>query len=256
MNKLFGYRDLLTYRVLFEARKDARQFYMGALWWILEPAAQIAVLYLVFGVLLQRGGPGFVGFLVVGFVFWRWFDGSCKKGMQAMLSAAPILTQIRLPAWLFPVTDILSVAVRFAIILLLLMLFAVLYSGQFGAAYGFLPPVLLLNLLLVLSIGTLLSVLTPFFPDSIKIVENLFTLLFFCSGIFYDIDKMSSTVSGFLYWNPVAALLNIYRGIMLEGAAPDPNLVMRVLIISLLSFVAALVVYRSCRPRLAKALLH
>lgn len=256
MNHLYGYRDLLTYRVLFEAKKDARQLYMGALWWVLEPAAQIAVLYLVFGILMQRGGPGFVGFLVVGFVFWRWFDSSCKKGMQAMMSAKPILTQVKLPAWLFPVTDILSVAIRFVVILSLLIAFAVLYSGQFGSAYLMLPPLLILNLLLVLSIGTLFATITPFFPDSTKIVENLFTLLFFSSGIFYDISQMGERASELLYLNPVAVLLSSYRGIMLQNEAPSPDMFLRISLAVAITFTLAVLVYRRARPGMAKALLR
>ena len=50
MKYLQDYWDLLSYRILSEARAENRQLYIGFSWWILEPLAYITVLYLVFGV--------------------------------------------------------------------------------------------------------------------------------------------------------------------------------------------------------------
>ena len=49
--------NLLSYRVWADLRNESRQLYIGSFWWILEPLAHMSVLYLVFGVILQRGGP-------------------------------------------------------------------------------------------------------------------------------------------------------------------------------------------------------
>ena len=256
MKHLYSYRDLLAYRVLSEARKEARQFYLGVLWWILEPVAQVVALYLMFGVLLGRGGADYIGFLAVGLVFWRWFESSCLTGMQSMVSATPILTHVHIAAWVFPVTNMLSLAMRFLFVLALLILFATIYSGQFGAAYLALPLTLLLNLVLILSIGTLLSVIPPFFPDSLKIVGNLFMLLFFFSGIFLDISQLGARAANYLYLNPVAVLIDIYRGIMLEGQLPPAEMWIRVTVTTFAAFAAALLVYRVQRRTLTKALLQ
>ena len=173
-----------------------------------------------------------------------------------MVNASPMLTHTRLAAWTFPVTDMLSLAMRFLVVLALLMLFIRVYSGQFGAAYLALPLVLLLNLMLILSIGTLLSVIPPFFPDSAKIIDNLFTLMFFCSGIFFDIGELGSPAADYLYLNPAAVLITMYRSIMLEGQLPAPDMWARVIIATVVAFVMSLLLYRASRRALPKALLR
>jgi lipopolysaccharide transport system permease protein len=256
VNNISNYRDLLVYRVLLGAKNENRQLSMGVLWWVLEPALQMAVLYFVFGVLLLRGGPDFAGFLLVGFVFWRWIDSSVKKASQSLVSAKAIITQVKLPAWIFPISDVLSASLRFLVVLALLIVFAVLYSGQFGAAYLALPLVLALNLAFIFALGTGLAMLPPFFPDSRKIIENIFTLLFFASGIFYDISAIESELTRFLYLHPIAGFLTMYRGIMLEGTTPDSAILASACIATVVIALAALVLYRAGQRNLAKALLQ
>lgn len=256
MKYLRDHWDLISYRVLSEARSENRQLYIGFAWWILEPAAYMAVLYLVFGVVMQRGGPGFAGFLLVGFVFWRWMDGSIKKAAQSLLNAKMILTQVKLPHWIFPLSEVLSSALRFSVVLLLLILFAVVYTGQASWAYVALPALLALNLLFIIELGLLLACIVPFFPDSRKIIDNLFQLLFFCSGIFFDISALSESSAQLLYLNPFAAFLSCYRSILLDGTLPTLELLYSPLVATFLLTILASTTYLRLRDQLPKALLR
>jgi lipopolysaccharide transport system permease protein len=256
LNLIHGYRDLLLYRIVLEAKNETRQMYMGLAWWVLEPLAYMTVMYVVFGLIMQRGGPGFIGFLLVGFVMWRWIDGAVKKSVQSFNAAKPILTQVQLPAWLFPIADALSVTLRFMVVLGLLILFCVFYSGQFGSAYLALPALFALNLVFVLALGLLLSLLPPFFPDSRKIIDNVFTLLFFASGIFFDLSKMDNVFAQYLHYNPIATFLSAYRGIMLDGVAPSLASMEWPVICTAVLVVAAALLYGRLNESLPKALLR
>lgn len=255
--KLFGqYRDLIRFRALLESRIESRQFYFGLLWWIVEPIANLAMMYLVFGIILERGGPGFAGFLLVGFVFWRWIDTCVKKSLASLQSSAAILTQVNLPAWLFPFSDILAATHRFLIILALLSGFCIWYSGSFGWAYLALPLVLFLNLLFLLGFGLTLSLLPPFMPDSRKIIDNLFALLFFASGIFFDIASLEPRIASILYLNPIASFLSAYRMIMLDDQLPSFALLQLPMVLTAVFLTTAAISYHRCQNNLAKVLLR
>ena len=256
MKYLRDHWDLISYRVLSEARSENRQLYIGFAWWILEPAAYMTVLYLVFGVILQRGGPGFAGFLLVGFVFWRWMDGSIKRAAQSLTSAKMILTQVKLPHWIFPLSEVLSAALRFLIVLFLLIVFAIIYTGQASWAYLALPALLALNLLFIFQLGLLLACIVPFFPDSRKIIDNLFQLLFFCSGIFFDIGQLDESSAQLLYLNPFAAFLSCYRDILLNGHTPPIELLYSPIVATVLLTAMASATYLGVRSHLPKALLR
>ena len=53
------YLDLIRYRSYVDLKSESAQSYLGMLWWILDPLFYLAMYYLVFGVILQRGGEGF-----------------------------------------------------------------------------------------------------------------------------------------------------------------------------------------------------
>jgi lipopolysaccharide transport system permease protein len=253
---LRDYRDLVSYRILSEARAESRQLYIGFSWWILEPLAYMIVLYLVFGVIMGRGGPGFIGFLLVGFVFWRWIDSSVKKTAQSFLNAKGIITQVSLPHWLFPLSEVLSGALRFSVVLLILIGFCVVYSGHLGWSYLALPLLLSLNLLFIFSLGLTFACIIPHFPDARKIIDNLFQLLFFASGIFFDVRTLNEKLAEWLLLNPFAAFLLGYREIMLDGSLPSLELLYSPIICTLgLSLVGGVLYLRLGRQR-PKALLR
>lgn len=256
MKFLRDYRDLLTYKILADARSESRQLYMGFAWWIIEPAAHMLVLYLIFGLILERGGPGFVGFLLVGFVFWRWIDSSIKRAAQSLMQARGILTQSNLPKWLFPLSDVLSAGLRFAVVLVLLTIFAVLYTGKLSAAYLYLPGLILLNLCFIFAVGLVLSLVVPYFPDARKLIDNAFQLLFFASGIFFDISRLDANIAQYLYWNPIAVFLSAYRKIMLDGVSPELASLTVPIVCTTLFLLLAVSLYRFLDQSLAKALLR
>jgi len=251
-----AFRDLLLYRLLVEPKAETRQFYLGLGWWVIEPAVYLTVLYLVFGVVLQRGGPGFAGFLLVGFVFFRWIDGCAKHALVSLTASQHIITQVKLPHWLFPLSDILSTSLRFAFILALLIVFCVWYSGYLGWAYLAVVPILILNLGFILGLGLCLSLLPPFFPDSRKIVDNLFALLFFASGIFYDINSLDPLIARYLHFNPIASFISAYRDIMLAGRVPPAELLFWPLVFTLIFLGSAVLGYRRFGSDVAKYLLR
>ena len=256
MKYLRDHWDLLSYRILSDVRAENRQLYIGFSWWILEPLAYLTVLYLVFGVIMERGGPGFIGFLLVGFVFWRWMDSTVKKTAQSFLGAKGIITQVELPHWLFPLSEVLSSTLRFSVVLCLLIGFCIVYTGQAGWAYLALPPLLALNLVFVFSLGLLFASIIPHIPDARKIIDNLFQLLFFASGIFFDVRAVNESIAQILLLNPFAAFLLSYREIMLGGKLPSTQLLYAPLISTVVLLILACFIYQRLHSRRPKALLR
>ena len=71
---LHQHLELVWYKAYADLRAEAARAYLGVLWWVLEPLLYICVFYVVFGILLDRGGQGFVSFMLCGLVVWRWFS--------------------------------------------------------------------------------------------------------------------------------------------------------------------------------------
>ena len=76
------------------------------------------------------------------------------------------------------------------------------------------------------------------------------------SGVFFDLRKVDNVFAEYLSLNPIAALLSIYRSIMLDTVMPSAADLAVPVTATLLFGVAGLAGYRYVQPRLAKALLR
>ncbi len=170
---------------------------------------------------MKRGGDGFVGFLLCGLVFWRWFDACVKRAAVSIQSNAGIINQVYLPKLIFPVVEIFISSYRFMYVLVLLLLFMAIYRQTITVYWLALPVILLVQLTLICGVGLCFSLCIPYVPDIQKILDNGMMFLFFMSGIFFDISQLSETSQKYLSLNPMAVLLQQYRCVLLADQWPD-----------------------------------
>ena len=55
-------------------KAEARRYYFGFWWWVIEPLLYVAVFYIVFEQLLGTRTPDFLMFLIVGKFTFIWFS--------------------------------------------------------------------------------------------------------------------------------------------------------------------------------------
>ena len=248
------YFELIRYRVFVDLKSESAQAYLGMLWWVLEPLLYLGAFYLIFEVFLQRGGEGFVGFLLCGLVFWRWFDTTIKRASASIQNSIGIINQAYLPKWVFPATEVASGTARFVFVLALFLLFCVFYLGQVSSVWLSISFLLLVQLLLICGVSFTLAAIVPFFPDLRKIIDNAMMLLFYMSGIFFDIGKLDDELKFWLFLNPMAVLIQQYRMVLLQQELPDWQALMYILVLSLVFFVVGLVICHKLDKRYVRVI--
>jgi len=211
--------NLIQFKAHCDLKEDSSRAYLGVMWWYLEPLLYLSVFYLIRGVIFEHRADDLVGVLLCGIVFWRWFDSSVRRAANSVIANSRIATQAYLPKIVFPLIALNAMARRFLIILAFLLLFLVFYSGL-TLSWFYLPGILLIQCLVILGIGVFLSAVVPFLPDLTIIINNGLTLLFFASGVFFDISVMEQTTQTLLYLNPMAVLITAYRDVLVFGGEP------------------------------------
>ena len=108
----------------------------------------IAVFYVVFVKLFERGGEGFISFLLLGVTAYIWFSGSILKAAQTIRMATGLTLQVYVPKYVFPFSAILfSVFKHLFVMLVLLSLLVALETPSSNWLWYFL--VFLVQLLLI-----------------------------------------------------------------------------------------------------------
>jgi lipopolysaccharide transport system permease protein len=74
-------------------RADAMKFYLGYLWWILEPLLWVGMFYLVFVVLMQFREPNFLMFLATGKLAFIWFSKTVTQASNTIVGGRGLVGQ-------------------------------------------------------------------------------------------------------------------------------------------------------------------
>jgi lipopolysaccharide transport system permease protein len=213
--------NLVAFKAYAELRAEASRYFLSMLWWIFDPILSMLVYYVVFGVFLMRGGPEFVPFLLIGIVVWQWFERSASHGMASIYNNGYLMNLVRVPKVYFPAVTTAVDTIKFALVLVLLLIY--LWSTGYGPslAYLALPVVLAAEFLLLCGVAVLLASLLPLFPDMKYLVEVLLRLGFFASGILIPVSMVPEAYRDLYQLNPMVNLIGAYRDILMDGAWPD-----------------------------------
>ena len=219
---IWHYRDLILYKAWADLRAEARQYYIKYLWWILEPLLEMMVFFVVFNVLLSRGGPDYIQFLLIGLIAWKWFGTTVQHCGNSLMGGKALIRQIALPKIIFPTVYVITDTFKTVIVSFLIVI--VLFSSGYppNETYLSLPLLFITQFLLIVAVGFTLSAIVPFFPDLSILVTLLLRVLWFLSGVFFDPSNISESKQKLFFLNPMARLIRDYRGILMHQQWPDP----------------------------------
>jgi len=93
---------------------------------------------------------------------------------------------------------------------------------------------------------------TPLLPDLKVAIDNGLMLLFFLSGVFFDINQVQEPVRSYLLLNPMAVLIDEYRNVLLAGSWPQPMRLLGPTVLALVLGLGALAILHRLELRYAK----
>jgi len=213
--------ELILYKVYTDFKAEAARSYLGLLWWLIEPVLYLGAFYVLFVLVMQRGGPDFVPNFLCAVVVWKWFAAGIQGGAQAISAHRGLLQQVYVPKFIFPVIAMLGSTIRFIPVFGVFIFFLLIYGIPFHATWLAAPIVMLAQFCLVISLAMLVGAITPFLPDLRAVIENGLMFLFFTSGVFFNINEVQEPLKSYLLLNPMAGLIDEYRNIMIRGIWPD-----------------------------------
>ena len=203
-------------------KADAQRYFLGYLWWMLEPLLWVGVFYLVFAVLLGSGRADFLMFLAVGKLTFIWFSKSVSQSANSLFNALGLIGKMDAPKWLFPLAvcheGLFKQVAVFALLMMLL-----LFNGYTPSlSWLWLAPLVVTQYLLIMGCGMLAALLVCVRRDFQLLVQLGLVFLLFISGIFWDIHSIGNTAlrENLLLVNPMASLIDLYRTVLMEGSAP------------------------------------
>lgn len=209
-------------KLVFNLKSEAAKTYLSYVWWLLEPALLVAILYLVFGIFLAKGTENFLIFLVCGKISFLWFSKSVNNASNSIMKGAGLINQVSIPKPFFPLLVIFQDAFKQSIVFAFTFVFFVLYGMETSWVWLSVIFVILTQFLLIAAVALVAAAITPFLPDFKFLIASGMMALMFGSGIFYSYKSVILPEHQQLFlMNPIANLIKNYRQVLMDNTLPD-----------------------------------
>jgi len=228
ITSLYRQRALLAVLVTRELRARYRGTFLGYLWSLLNPLLLLGVYTVVFSFVIPARAPTHVPyplFLFAGLLPWLFASGALLDAAVVLADNGPLLKKVVCPPEVFPAVTVLSHLVHH-LLALPVLLAAMGVAAAFGRLHfpwtvALLPVAIVLWLLPVAGLALAVAGLAVHFRDLKDLLHNLLNLFFFLTPIIYSIEQVPQGVlRRTVMANPVAPLVEIYRGVALLGTVP------------------------------------
>jgi teichoic acid transport system permease protein len=193
---------------------------LGAAWHVVVPALQIGVYGVIFGVLLSSiRPPHFVPYLITGIVLFQFITGCFTDGAKSITSNASLVRSLDFPRILLPVSAVVSNILRVVPLIGLMLLGILAFGERPNLGWFLLIPDFLLMVLFATGAAMIAARLTVHLEDLNQLLPFIVRVLFYTSGIFWNIDSLIHIgwLKEILHNNPIHLFLVIARSSVVEG---------------------------------------
>lgn len=218
---MWRYRHYTLYSVKSELKAEVAGSHLNWIWWVLEPVCFMFVYWIVFGTLFGRG-ENFHIFIFIGLTMWNLFNKTVTANVKVIKHNKSVVTKIYLPKYILVLVNLginfFKMLISWGIVAVLLIVAQV---PQTVNLLWLLPAILIITLI-TFGISTIIAHLGVYVEDMTNVVRILLQMMFYLSGVFYDIqdklgDKYPFLAKLALRGNPVAFLSTVSRKVLLDA---------------------------------------
>jgi lipopolysaccharide transport system permease protein len=221
--ELYNARELLFSWTFREFRVRYSQSIMGAAWAVLQPLVLMVIFSLVFSLLLSvdTGGVPYPVFSYVGTLPWTLFATSITFAVPSLVSNMNLVSKIYFPREVLPISSILVGLVDFAIASALLVPMLLIFQIPITWTVLFVPVILLIQTILTAGISLFASAINVFYRDVRFVVPLALQIWMYLSPVIYPVNAVPEQWRTLYFLNPMAAIIDSYRRVLLQGQPPD-----------------------------------
>jgi lipopolysaccharide transport system permease protein len=218
------YADLLYTLTAHRIKVRYKQSLLGPAWAIFQPLAMMVVFAAVFSTIVRMptGGHPFPVFAYSALLPWTAFAAAVGSASTSLVAHAGLVTRVYFPREILPITYIAAAVFDLAVASTVLLAMVVYYHIAVTPALLWIPPILVLLAGVALAVSLALCAVHARYRDVGVAMPLLLQIWFFASPVLYPLAAVPAAWRFFYTLNPMAGIIDGFRGAVLEGRAPDP----------------------------------
>jgi len=197
-----------------------------------------------------RDHDRYVYVLIAGLVPWLAINEGIMRSTTAIVDNSSIVRRLAFRSELLVIVPNIT-AIIFELVGLGLLATALVFTGSHAPNWWVLPFALLLQFLLQVGCGLILSVAYVFFRDLTQIVGFALSILFYLSPILYPVGGRFAALFA---WNPMTPLIGLFRSAIFSAPLPAAGSIVFLLTACLVLFAAGTALFRRTQPSIVDLL--
>jgi len=222
---LWDNRQLLILWVRYNVTSRYSQTLLGILWIMILPVATSLILSFVFSYVFEAreiGDAPFIAFFLSGLTFWSFFTQGILNGTVSVISKLGLISQIYFPREILVLTKLGEALIDLFFVFVVTLTINAFVGVYPNINYIYLPFIFGIQVTLMLGIMFFLSYLTVIVRDIQQLTTVVLQMLFYLTPIMYPLSILPERLAAIVsLLNPMTALINAYREIILHNRPPD-----------------------------------
>jgi lipopolysaccharide transport system permease protein len=212
--------------------RDLRSRYvgssLGSAWSLLHPLLQLATFTFVFATVMKvrvTSAAGtdvpFVLYLACGLFPWLAVQEGVLRSATSLVDNPTLVKRVVFPVELLPVQVATGAVVQQMIATAILLVFMAVAGFPPRPSLMALPLLVAAQLVFTIGLGWCVATLHVYFRDTAQALGVLMPIWFYLTPILYPVDLVPPALRPVLAVNPLSALVQAYRDVMLHGLWPS-----------------------------------
>ena len=199
--------------------------FLGMIWAMLMPLVRLLIYWLVFSNIFDKKIDNYGLYIYSGLLLWMFFQQGTKKGITALRSKRYLMMNIKVRKLDIFISSLLASFLAFLSNFLVYLIFCMFFDLPWSLNVLYMPIMILNVCILVFGLVLILSTLHIFMRDISQIWDMILLAWFWINPIFFAKAIIFETFPFLLYVNPLAGIIINFRATIMEGKAPDWNIV-------------------------------
>jgi homopolymeric O-antigen transport system permease protein len=255
--ELWRYRELLASMTLREIRVRYRQSTLGPAWALLQPLALMVVFSLFLGrfAKIPSHGIPYPIFYFAALVPWSFVAAALPTAASSLIVNSALINKVYFPREIFPIVGVVVAAADLGFGSIGLAGMMACYHTPLTACLLYLPVLFLGQFALCLAGGLLLAGVSVYLRDIRHALPVLMQVWMYASPVVYSLESVPRRfVLAYMLLNPMAAYMDGYRRVILQGRAPQLPFLALTLLISGVAVATAYRMFKALEQRCADTL--
>ncbi|TDM03828.1 ABC transporter permease [Macrococcus carouselicus] len=217
--------ELIYKLAIFNIKSEYSNHYLGIFWNILQPALQVGLYYLVFGLGLRSvradvDGIPFIIHLISGLFPWLFISQSINRGSNAIFSKLSIVTKMKFPSSTLLSINFVNSLINLMITTTFLFVLSVIHHYVPWWHYFIFFYFVFASYVFIFGISLIMSTLTVLVRDTRNLLQNFIRMCFFLTPIFWTVEHSTPLMQKITGLNPFTYLVGIYRSAFTHAEVP------------------------------------